>query len=290
MLAAQSAAATGAARSQLCTSPWPVDRLTTMPTSEWLTRKKAAMATTQTTARAGRNTPGSGWPPNSSERCSRSTRPAETAAATATDRMYWGTLNSRLTGWGSNSAWLTAIPTPVAMTSTGGSRKTTPSTITMSQVPTEKRWLRIGTLTTNRSARTSPATYSSGCQAARPPPSAAAGGRGGGGGVQRDDDRGRGHDRQDEQPGGAWERGPDALGGRPWPAHHGTPPGSLRPGGRRPVPGPGPGGRCPAGPGPGRSPGRRDTDSTRVHGDSSPLRVRPGGGGVARSGDGRVNG
>ena len=66
MLAAQSAAATGAARSQLCTNPWPVERLTTMLTSEWLTRKKAAMATTQTTARAGRNTPGSSWPPNRS--------------------------------------------------------------------------------------------------------------------------------------------------------------------------------------------------------------------------------
>src|SRR5215216_674119 len=172
MLAAQSAAATGAARSQLCTNPWPVDRLTTVLTSEWLTRKKAAMARTQTTARAGRNTPAWGWPPNSSERSSRSTRAAAQAAATATERMYWGTLNSRLTGWGSNSAWLTAIPTPVATTSTGGSRKTTPSTITMSQVPTEKRWLRSGTLTTNRSARTSPATYSSGCQAARHPPPA----------------------------------------------------------------------------------------------------------------------
>src|SRR5512132_2287479 len=171
MLAAQSAAATGAARSQLCTNPWPVDRLTTVLTREWLTRKKAAMATTQTTARAGRNTPAWGWPPNRSERSSRSTRAAAQAAATATERMYWGTLNSRLTGWGSNRAWLTAIPAPVAMTSTGGSRKTTPSTITMSQVPTEKRWLRSGTLTTNRSARTSPATYSSGCQAARHPPS-----------------------------------------------------------------------------------------------------------------------
>ena len=82
--------------------------------------------------------------------------------------MYWGTLNSRLTGWRSNSSWLTAIPAPVAMTSTGGSRKTTPSTITMSHTPTEKRWLRSGTLTTNRSATTRPATYSSGCQAARP--------------------------------------------------------------------------------------------------------------------------
>src|SRR5512132_1511731 len=172
MLAAQSAAATGAARSQLCMNPWPVDRLTTVLTSEWLTRKKAAMATTQTTARAGRNTPGWNWPPNSSERSSRSTRAAAQAAATVTDRMYWGTLNSRLTGWGSNSSWLTAIPAPVAMTSTGGSRKTTPSTITMSHTPTEKRWLRSGTLTTNRSARTSPAAYSSGGQAARQPPPA----------------------------------------------------------------------------------------------------------------------
>ena len=66
MLAAQSAAATGAARSQLCTNPWPVERLTTMLTSEWLTRKKAAMATTQTTARAGRNTPVPNWSPNRS--------------------------------------------------------------------------------------------------------------------------------------------------------------------------------------------------------------------------------
>src|SRR5918992_2032319 len=171
MLAAQSAAATGAARSQLCTNPWPVERLTTMLTSEWLTRKKAAMATTQTTARAGRKTPGWSWPPNSSDRSSRSTRPAAQAAATATERTYWGTLNSRLTGCGSNSTWLTAMPTPVAMTSTGGSRKTTPSTITMSQTPTEKRWLRSGTLTTNRSATTRPAAYSSGRQAACHPPS-----------------------------------------------------------------------------------------------------------------------
>src|SRR5215207_3707420 len=155
MLAAQSAAATGAARSQLRANPWPVERLTTMLTSEWLTRKNAAMATTQTTARAGRNTPVWAW-----------------VAATATERMYWGTLNSRLTGSRSNSTWLTAIPTPVAMTSTGGSRKTTPSTITMSQTPTEKRWLRSGTLTTNRSATTRPSTYSRGCQAARHPPSA----------------------------------------------------------------------------------------------------------------------
>src|SRR5919112_610303 len=172
MLAAQSAAATGAARNQLCTKRWPVERLTTRLTSEWLTRKNAAMATTQTTARAGRKTPGSSWPPNRVVRSSRSIRPALTAAATLTDRTYWGTLNSRLTGWGSNRSWLTAIPAPVAITSTGGSRKTTPSTITMSHTPTEKRWLRSGTLTTNRSARTSPAAYSSGCQAARHPPSA----------------------------------------------------------------------------------------------------------------------
>src|SRR5918997_498465 len=171
MLAAQSAAATGAARSQLCTNPWPVERLTTMLTREWLTRKKAAMATTQTTARAGRKPPGSSWPPNISDRSSRSTRPAAQAAASATESTYWGTLNSRLTGWASNSSWLTAIPAPVAITSTGGSRKTTPSTITMSQTPTEKRWLRSGTLTTNRSARTSPATYSSGGRrSARVPP------------------------------------------------------------------------------------------------------------------------
>src|SRR5215218_6274541 len=172
MLAAQSAAATGAARSQLWANPWPVERLTTMLTSEWLTRKKAAMATTQTTARAGRNTPVWVWVAARSERYSRSTRPPETAAATATERMYWGTLNNRLTGSRSNRTWLTAIPTPVAMTSTGGSRKTTPSTITMSQTPTEKRWLRSGTLTTKRSATTRPSTYSRGCQAARQPPSA----------------------------------------------------------------------------------------------------------------------
>src|SRR5512132_502140 len=171
MLAAQSAAATGAARSQLCTNPWPVERLTTVETREWLARKKAAMATTQTTARAGRNTPASSWAPPGSQRTSRSARAAAEAAATATERMYWGTLNSRLTGWASNSSWLTAIPAPVATTSTGGSRKTTPRTITMSQVPTEKRWLRSGTLTTNRSATTRPATYSSGCtRSAQEPP------------------------------------------------------------------------------------------------------------------------
>src|SRR4029453_6830456 len=118
MLAAQSAAATGAARSQLCTNPWPVDRLTTVLTREWLTRKKAAMATTQTTARAGRNTPAGGWPPNSSDRSSRSTRAAAQAAATATERMYWGTLNSRLTGWGLKNGLGDAIPGPG-----GGDRK-----------------------------------------------------------------------------------------------------------------------------------------------------------------------
>src|SRR4029453_9990937 len=171
MLGAQSAAATGAARSQLCTNPWPVERLTTVETREWLARKKAAMATTQTTARAGRNSPVSSWAPPRSQRTSRSARAAAEAAATATERMYWGALNSRLTGWVSNSSWLTAIPAPVATTSTGGSRKTTPRTITMSQVPTEKRWLRSGTLTTNRSARTRPATYRTGRQAACQPPS-----------------------------------------------------------------------------------------------------------------------
>ena len=181
---------------------------------------------------------------------SRSTRAAATAAATATDRTYWGTLNSRLTGCCSNSSWLTAIPAPVAITSTGGSRKTTPSTITMSHTPTEKRWLRSGTLTTNRSARTRPATYSSGCRrSAQGLPARLPDGPWE---IEGDDDRGRGHDRQDEQPGGTWERGPDALGERPGLAHHVTAIGRLGPGGRGPVAGPGPGGRFPAGPVPGR--------------------------------------
>jgi hypothetical protein len=117
----------------------------------------------------------------------------------------------------------------------------------------------------------------------RPPGGLPAAGRkltDGGRQVEGDDDRGRGHDRPDEQPGDAWERGPDALGERRGLAHHVTAIGRLGPGGRRPVAGPGPGGRLPAGPGPRRGAGSRDTDSTRVHGDSSPLRVRPGGGGL----------
>ena len=246
MLAAQSAAATGAARSQLCTNPWPVERLTTMLTSEWLTRKKAAMATTQTTARAGRKTPGSSWPPTRSERCSRSTRPAAQAAATATERMYWGTLNSRLTGCCSNSSWLTAIPAPVAITSTGGSRKTTPSTITMSQhahreAVVAQRHLDHEPLGHDQAGHVQQGLPGS-------PPAAVRQLADGGGGIEGDDDRGRGHDRQDEQPGGTWERVPDALGERPGLAHHVTAMGRLGPGGRRPVPGPGPGGRFPAGP------------------------------------------
>src|ERR671923_1860332 len=138
-----------------------------MLTSEWLARKKAAMPRTQTTASAGlKELAGSvwSWAPNSAEPFSRSTSPEVTTAATVTDSTYWGTLNSRLTGLGSNSHWLTAMPAPVASTSTGVCRNTTPRTMTMSQTPTEKRWWRSGTLTTNRSAITRPAAYSSGGQ------------------------------------------------------------------------------------------------------------------------------
>src|SRR5919197_3017866 len=170
---AQAAAATGAARSHASRKPWSIDRLTTPLTSEWLTRKKALMPTTQTTASAGwngRGSPGRSTAPNSFQRCSRPTSPEVTRAGAVTASTYWGTLNSRLTGCGSNSSWLTAIPTPVASTSTGVPRNTTPSTITMSHRPIAKRWLRMGTRTTKRSATTRPAAYSSGGHSWAQPP------------------------------------------------------------------------------------------------------------------------
>src|SRR4029434_7691345 len=100
----------------------------TVETREWLTRKKAAMAITQTTARAGRNTPASSWGPSGHQRTGGSASAVAEGAATATERMYWGTLNSRLTGWASNSSWATAIPAPVATTSSRGATENTPRT------------------------------------------------------------------------------------------------------------------------------------------------------------------
>ncbi len=158
MLAAQSAAATGAARRHDGPMPCPTDRPTTTATMVWLTRKKATIPITHANASDGRN-PWSGLTtrPNGCQRPTRSSANEVSPAAAVTDSTYWNTLNNRLTKCGSTRSWLVVIPSTVAMTSTGMSMKTTPSTMTMSVTPTEKRWFRMGTFTTKRSASTSPA-------------------------------------------------------------------------------------------------------------------------------------
>src|SRR6266536_3035844 len=170
VLAAQSAAATGAARRQDAPKPCPTDRLTATATMEWFTRKNATIPMTHTNHSDGLKPWSTTVVPNGRQWPASPSSTAVRDAAAAADSTYWSTLNSRLTACRSTRSWLAAMPTAVASTSSGMSMNTTPSTMTMSVTPTEKRWLRMGTLTTKRSAATRPAAYTSGCQSVRQSP------------------------------------------------------------------------------------------------------------------------